>query len=128
MAQPAAPLKFITSDGFTVLVGRNNRQNDKLTLKQANNNDIWFHTKNIPGSHTILVTDGREPTDTALWEAACIAAWHRRGKDSSQVPVDYTQVRHVNKPQGAKPGMVIYVQYKTLYVTPSLPVKQEENS
>lgn len=125
-AQSAAPLEFTTSDGFTVLVGRNNRQNDKLTLKQANNNDIWFHTKNIPGSHTILVTQGREPTETALLEAACIAAWHSRGKESSQVPVDYTQVRHVNKPQGAKPGMVIYVQYKTLYVTPSLPEKQEE--
>lgn len=125
-APSAAPLEFTTSDGFTVLVGRNNRQNDKLTLKQANNNDIWFHTKNIPGSHTILVTQGREPTETALLEAACIAAWHSRGKDSSQVPVDYTQVRHVNKPQGAKPGMVIYVQYKTLYVTPSLPEKREE--
>ena len=125
-APSAAPLEFTTSDGFRVLVGRNNRQNDKLTLKQANNNDIWFHTKNIPGSHTILVTDGKQPTDTALLEAACIAAWHSRGKDSSQVPVDYTQVRHVNKPQGAKPGMVIYVQYKTLYVTPSLPGKQGE--
>ena len=72
------------------------------------------------------MTDGKQPTDTALLEAACIAAWHSRGKDSSQVPVDYTQVRHVNKPQGAKPGMVIYVQYKTLYVTPALPEKQEE--
>lgn len=123
---PAAPLEFCTSDGFTVLVGRNNRQNDRLTLKQANNNDIWFHTKNIPGSHTILVTEGKEPTETALLEAAQIAALHSRGKDSSQVPVDYTQVRHVNKPQGAKPGMVIYVQYKTLYVTPALPQQREE--
>ena len=123
---PAAPLEFCTSDGFTVLVGRNNRQNDRLTLKQANNNDIWFHTKNIPGSHTILVTEGRKPTETALLEAAQIAALHSRGKDSSQVPVDYTQVRHVSKPQGAKPGMVIYVQYKTLYVTPALPQQREE--
>lgn len=122
----AAPLEFLTSDGFRVLVGRNNRQNDRLTLKQANNNDIWFHTKNIPGSHTVLVTDGQEPTEIAMLEAAQLAAWHSRGRDSSQVPVDYTQIRHVSKPQGAKPGMVIYVQYKTAYVTPALPLKQED--
>ena len=115
----AAPLKFTTSDGFTVLVGRNNRQNDKLTMKDANNNDIWFHTKNIPGSHTVLVTDGREPTETAMEEAAVLAARHSRAKDSAQVPVDYTQIRHVSKPQGAKPGMVIYVNYKTIFVDPT---------
>lgn len=114
-----APLKFTTSDGFTVLVGRNNRQNDKLTMKDANNNDIWFHTKNIPGSHTVLVTDGREPTETAMEEAAVLAARHSRAKDSAQVPVDYTQIRHVSKPQGAKPGMVIYVNYKTIFVDPT---------
>ncbi len=113
-----APLKFTVADGFTVLVGRNNRQNDKLTLKTANNNDLWFHTKNIPGSHVILVTEGREPTPAAMEEAAVLAASHSRAKDSSQVPVDYTQVRNVSKPQGAKPGMVIYVNYKTLFVTP----------
>ena len=117
-AAVSAPMKFTTSDGFTVLVGRNNRQNDRLTLKTANNNDIWFHTKNIPGSHTVLVTQGREPTETAMEEAALLAAQHSRAKDSSQVPVDYTQIRYVSKPQGAKPGMVIYVNYKTLYVTP----------
>lgn len=116
----AAPLEFTTSDGFQVLVGRNNRQNDRLTLRQASNNDFWFHTKNIPGSHAILVTDGRDPTETALLEAAKLAAAHSRGKDSSQVPVDYTQVRNVSKPQGAKPGMVIYVNYKTVYVTPAV--------
>lgn len=113
------PLEFTTSDGFPVLVGRNNRQNDLLTLKQANKRDIWFHTKNIPGSHTILLTQGREPTETALYEAAMLAAFHSRGRNSSQVPVDYTEVKHVSKPQGAKPGMVIYVNYKTIYVTPS---------
>ena len=119
--KPAAagePMKFTTSDGFTVLVGRNNRQNDRLTLKTANNNDVWFHTKNIPGSHTVLVTQGKAPTQTAMEEAAKLAALHSRAKDSAQVPVDYTQIRHVSKPQGAKPGMVIYVQYKTMYVTP----------
>ena len=117
----SAPMEFTTSDGFTVLVGRNNRQNDKLTLKTANNNDIWFHTKNIPGSHTVLVTQGRQPTETAMEQAAQLAALHSRAKDSSQVPVDYTQIRHVSKPAGAKPGMVIYVQYKTVFVTPGEP-------
>ena len=115
---PLAPLEFVSSEGFRILVGRNNRQNDKLTLKQANNNDIWLHTKNIPGSHTIIVTGGRQPGDATLKEAAMLAAYHSRAKDSSQVPVDYTQVRYVSKPQGAKPGMVIYVHYQTLFVTP----------
>lgn len=124
----SAPLKFKTSDGFTVLVGRNNRQNDKLTMKDANNNDIWFHTKNIPGSHTVLVTDGKAPTETAMEEAAVLAAQHSRAKDSAQVPVDYTQIRYVSKPQGAKPGMVIYVQYKTVYVDPTTESKAKQQS
>ena len=115
---PLAPLEFVSSEGFRILVGRNNRQNDKLTLKQANNNDIWLHTKNIPGSHTIIVTGGRQPGDATLKEAAMLAAYHSRAKDSSQVPVDYTQVRYVSKPQGAKPGMVIYV-HCLLYTSPS---------
>lgn len=118
------PLSFTSSDGFQILVGRNNRQNDQLTLRQANKNDIWLHTKDIPGSHTILVTQGRQPTETAIREAALLAAYHSRGKDSSQVPVDYTQVRYVSKPQGSKPGMVIYVNNKTLYVTPQRPTQE----
>ncbi len=112
------PLKFTVADGFTVLVGRNNRQNDRLTLKQANNNDYWFHTKNIPGSHTVLVTQGREPTPAAMEQAAALAAGHSRARDSAQVPVDYTQIRHVYKPQGGKPGMVNYLHYKTVFVDP----------
>ncbi len=114
----SAPLEFTTSDGFTVLVGRNNRQNDRLTMKQAARDDIWFRTKNIPGSHTILVTQGRQPTPQAMEEAAVLAAAHSRARDSSQVPVDFTRVRNVSKPQGAKPGMVIYVKYKTVFVNP----------
>ena len=117
-AAVSAPLSFTTEDGFTVLVGRNNRQNDRLTMKLANNNDIWFHTKNIPGSHTVLVTEGRAPTPQAMEKAAKLAARHSKAKDSAQVPVDYTQVRHVSKPQGARPGMVIYVNYKTVFVDP----------
>lgn len=112
------PLSFTTSDGFPVLVGRNNRQNDKLTLKLASNNDIWFHVKNIPGSHTVLMTEGRTPSPAAMEEAAVLAARHSKAKNSGQVPVDYTQVRHVSKPQGSRPGMVIYVNYKTIYVNP----------
>ena len=113
------PMEYTSSDGFKILIGRNNRQNDKLTMKQANNNDIWLHTKNIPGSHTIIVTDGAKATETAIFEAAMLAALHSRGKDSSHVPVDYTEVRNVSKPQGAKPGMVIYVNNKTINVTPN---------
>lgn len=119
--KPLPPLEFKTSDGFTVLVGRNNRQNDRLTLKTANNNDLWFHTKDIPGSHTVLVTDGREPSDEAILQAAKIAAYHSKARESAQVPVDYTQIRNVSKPQKAKPGMVIFVKNKTVYVTPEKP-------
>ena len=118
--KPLPPLEFMTTDGFRVLVGRNNRQNDTLTLRTANKNDIWLHTKDIPGSHTILITDGREPTDTAIMQAAMIAAYHSKAKDGSQVPVDFTQVRNVSKPQGAKPGMVIFVKNRTVYVKPSV--------
>lgn len=124
---PSAPMEFHTSDGFRVLVGRNNHQNDRLTMKQANNNDIWFHTKNIPGSHTVVITENRPISETAILEAARIAAYYSKGKDSSQVPVDYTQIRHVSKPSGAKPGMVIYVNYKTVFVTPTLPVSEKPN-
>lgn len=113
------PLSFKSPTGFTILVGRNNRQNDMLTLKQARNNDIWFHTKNIPGSHTVIITNGEEPDDSTILYAAELAAYHSKAKDSAQVPVDYTAIRNVSKPQGAKPGMVIYVKNKTLYVTPS---------
>ena len=115
------PLEFKTTDGFTVLVGRNNKQNDQLTLKTAGRFDYWFHTKNIPGSHTIVLTSGKEISDTAIMEAAQICAYHSKGKDSSQVPVDYTIVKNVSKPSGAKPGKVIYDFYNTVYVTPKLP-------
>ena len=111
-------LEFKTSDGFTVLVGRNNKQNDVLTLKTAAKTDMWLHTKNIHGSHTIILSDGKEISDTAIVEAAQICAYHSKAKDSSQVPVDYTLVKNVSKPSGAKPGKVIYVNYNTVYVTP----------
>lgn len=116
------PLEYTTSDGFRVLVGRNNKQNDQLTMKTAGNRDVWFHTKDIPGSHTIVFTDGKEITDTAIIEAAQIAAYHSKAKESTNVPVDYTLIKHVSKPNGAKPGMVIFVNNKTVYVDPKLPV------
>lgn len=115
------PYSYRLSSGKTVLVGRNNKENDWLTLKKASGSDLWFHTKDIPGSHAILLLDGAEPTEEELFEAASIAAYHSKGSDSENVPVDYTKVRHVKKPSGAKPGMVIFTHNRTLYVNPKLP-------
>lgn len=114
------PIEFTSSEGFKIFVGRNNKQNDILTLKKSAKLDIWFHTKNIPGSHTVLVTDGKTPGEASILEAAAIAASHSKAKNSSNVAVDYTEIKNVKKPQGLKPGMVVYVKYKTLYVTPKL--------
>ncbi len=112
------PMVYRSEDGFMILVGRNNRQNDLLTTKQASKQDIWLHTQNIPGSHVILVTDGMEPTETAIRQAAVLAAYHSKARDSAQVPVDFTRVKFVKKPNGAKPGMVIFTNQQTLYVKP----------
>lgn len=112
------PLEFVSSDGFPILVGRNNKQNDKLTLKTAEKTDIWCHTHNIPGSHVIIFTDGKTPPDRTLEEACVLAAYHSKARDSAQVPVDYAQVKFVKKPAGAKPGMVIFTNNQTAYVTP----------
>ena len=113
------PLKY-TIDGYTVLVGRNNKENDYLTLKYANKSDIWFHTKDFHGSHTILKIDNNLPfpNDNVLVEVAKIAAQHSKAKNSSNVPVDYCEVKYVKKPSGSKPGMVIYSNNKTLNVNP----------
>ena len=112
------PLHFISSDGIHIYVGKNNMQNDYLTLKLADKHDIWMHTKDIPGSHVIIKNFGDTPAKT-LEEAAILAAYYSKGKESSKVPVDYTEVRNVKKPSGSKPGMVIYYTNKTLYVNPS---------
>jgi len=116
--KPLPPIEYTTSDGFTVLVGRSNIQNDTLTLHTADKNDMWLHTKDIHGAHVIIRAEGRQITDSAIMEAAAIAAAHSKAKDSSQVPVDYTLARYVSKPSGAKPGKVIYVNQRTVYVTP----------
>lgn len=118
--QPAMsePMRFRSSDGYDIFVGKNNRQNDRLTLKLASSNDVWLHTKNIPGSHVIIRKAAGEIPESAFKEAAMLAAWYSRARMSSNVPVDFTAVKNVSKPSGAKPGMVIYVNYRTIMVTP----------
>ena len=112
------PMEYRTTDGFRVLVGRNNMQNDKLSLKTAQKGDMWLHTQKFPGSHVIIVSDGQEISDDAIVEAAEIAAYHSKARDAKLVPVDYTYVRHLKKPQGAPPGKVIYHVYYSVNVTP----------
>ena len=112
------PMHFVSSTGADIYVGKNNRQNDELTLRFASPNDIWMHTKNIPGSHVIV--KGASEQDTAtMTEAALLAAYYSRARGSENVAVDYTPRKYVKKPAGAKPGMVIYTTNKTAYVTPS---------
>ncbi|MDR2648794.1 MAG: NFACT family protein [Clostridiales bacterium] len=112
------PIKFISSDGFNIYVGKNNKQNDELTLRFASFDDVWLHTKDIPGSHVIIKCDGAPVSDTAVREAAQLAAYYSKARQGSQVPVDYTLKKNVKKPRGAKPGMVIYEANKTIYITP----------
>lgn len=114
-----APKEYISTDGFRILCGRNNLQNDKLTFKDSRKNDIWFHTQKIHGSHTIIITEGREVPPSTLEQAALIAAYNSKARDSSLVPVDYTEIKNVKKPSGAAPGKVIYEHYKTAYVRPA---------
>ena len=115
-AKEGKPLHFISSTGLDIYVGKNNIQNDYLSLKFAHKNDMWLHTKNIPGSHVIIKAEAID--DTTLEEAAIIAAYYSKNKDNSKVPVDYTPVRNLKKPTGAKPGMVIYHTNKSIYVDP----------
>lgn len=113
------PLHYISKDGFDIYVGKNNKQNDNLTLKFADKEDIWLHTKDIPGSHVIIQKNNKEITEDTIYEAALLAAFNSKGKMSSNVPVDYTEKKNVKKPKGSKPGMVIYENNSTIYVTPS---------
>lgn len=116
--RPSKPREFRSTAGFRILVGRNNRQNDRLTTKDAQKWDMWLHTQKIHGSHVILCTDGVEADEQSILEAAQIAAYFSQGRDGDKVAVDYTPVKFVKKPVGSRPGMVIYTTYKTLYVTP----------
>lgn len=116
--QPKKPIleQYISSENIHIIVGKNNKQNDYLTHKIADDENTWLHTKDIPGSHVIIRNS--EYGDATLFEAAQLAAYYSKGKNSSQVPVDYTLVRHVKKVRGAKPGFVTYEHQKTLYITP----------
>lgn len=111
------PENFVSSTGLPISVGKNNKQNDYLTFKIANKSQTWFHTKDIPGSHVVI--HDTDPDETSILEAAGLAAYFSKARDSSSVPVDYTEVRHVKKPNGSKPGFVIYFEQKTVFVTPS---------
>lgn len=110
--------EYTSDEGYKILVGKNNRQNDYLTTVLAAKNDLWFHVKNIPGSHVIVMCRGGEVSDATVMKAAALAAANSKAAGSSQVPVDYTPVKFVKKPNGAKPGMVIYTTNKTVFVTP----------
>ena len=111
-------MEFVSSHGLRIRVGRNNSQNDLLTLKSSFKSDLWFHTQKIHGSHVILSCEGGVPDEDSVREAACLAAYFSQARDGQNVPVDYALVKYVKKPAGAKPGMVIYDHYNTVYVTP----------
>ncbi len=111
-----APEEFTSSSGIRISVGKNNKQNDYLTFKLAKRYEIWMHTKDIPGSHVVI--HDANPDDQTLLEAATLSAYFSKARESASVPVDYTEVRQVKKPNGAKPGFVIYFEQKTIYVTP----------
>lgn len=112
------PMKFLSKDGYTILAGRNNVQNDQLTLREARNYDVWLHTQKIPGCHVVVVSQGGEIPDSTLEQAAIIAATNSKARHAAGVPVDYTYIKNVKKPRGAKPGMVIYEEYRTAFVDP----------
>ena len=112
------PMEFRSSSGLRISVGKNNSQNDQLTTKMASRGDIWFHTQKIHGSHVILWTGGEDPDARSLQEAAALAAYYSQARESKKVPVDYTPVKYVKKPAGARPGLVIYTTYQTAYVAP----------
>ena len=113
------PMHFVSDDGYDIFVGKNNKQNDYVTLKLSRSTDIWFHTKSIHGSHAIVKTsDAMQVPDRTYVQAAALAAFYSKARNSKSVPVDYTEVKNVKKPSGAKPGMVIYVDYNTIYADP----------
>ena len=109
------PIK-LEINGFTVLVGKNNRQNDYITTKVANKEDLWFHVKDFHGSHVILRTNGKIPDSDTLYKCANLAKEHSKAKQSSNISVDYTYIKYVKKPSGSKPGMVIYTHEKSIVV------------
>ena len=119
-AAPSKPRKFLSSGGFTILVGRNNVQNDHLTVKMSRKDDLWLHTKDIHSSHVLIVSEGRQIDDDTILEAAALCAYFSKGKDAPKVEVDYCPVSHVKKPTGARPGMVVYEGHYSVLVEPKL--------
>ena len=117
-SMPSEPHRFVSTEGFEILVGKNNAQNDNLTLKTAGASDVWMHTKNIPGSHVIIRSNGKSVPHSTVREGAMLAAYFSKARNSTNIPIDYCPRKNVKKPRGAKPGMVIYEKYRTLYVTP----------
>lgn len=115
--EKSKPTELKTKNGFRLLCGKNNIQNDFITFRVASKSDIWFHIKNMPGSHVVMLTEGREPSDEDIYDAACVAAIHSSAGGNEKVAVDYTPVKNVKKPNGAKPGFVIYPTYRTVYVS-----------
>ena len=116
--QPSKPMHFRSSDGFDIFVGRNNRQNDQLSLKTARRDDLWLHVQKFHGTHVIIACAGIQPPDETITEAAELAAYYSEAREGQNVPVDVTPVRFLRKPNGAKPGMVVYDRYRTVLVTP----------
>ena len=116
----STPLHYKTSEGYDLYVGKNNTQNDELTFKFASNNDYWFHAKKIPGSHVILRSGGKELTDKAYMEAAAAAAYYSKARENDKVEVDYLIKSKVKKPNGAKPGFVVYYTNYSMAITPSI--------
>ncbi len=119
-AAPSKPRKFLSSGGFTILVGRNNVQNDYLTVKLSRKSDLWLHTKGIHSSHVLIVSEGKEIDDDTILEAAALCAYFSKGKEAPKVEVDYCPVSHVKKPVGARPGMVVYEGHYSVLVEPKL--------
>ena len=116
--QPSKPMEFTSSDGYRILVGRNNRQNDQLSLKTARRDDLWLHVQKFHGTHVILCCGGTNPPDETITEAAMLAAWFSQAREGQNVPVDVTPVKNLRKPNGSPPGFVVYDRYRTVLVTP----------
>jgi predicted ribosome quality control (RQC) complex YloA/Tae2 family protein len=112
------PYTFVSSENHQIMVGKNNLQNETVTFRIGKKNDLWFHVKDLPGSHVVLMLGNENASDQEIKEAALLAAYYSKGRQSSNVPVDYTQCRHVKKQRAARPGMVIYEQHQTIFVTP----------
>lgn len=115
---PSKPMEFLSSDGYRILVGRNNRQNDLLTFKTARRDDLWLHVQKLHGAHAVICCEGTTPPDATVTEAAMLAAWFSQAKDGQNVAVDVTSVRCLRKPNGSPPGFVVYDRYRTVFITP----------